>query len=108
MDEHKLVQEFNMTGPCVLNIDELIKSWDHRYVLYEYNVGEKTTYRFIKFLRRGSEYTEVKCDISNAHAIDIIFKLNLERTQTSWRTTGKWMKHGQTDADMRAKPRTKT
>ncbi len=107
MDTHKLVKEFNDTGPCILDIEELQKSWDHRYVLYQNDVDGKTTFRFIKFLRRGSEYTEVKCDVSNAHAKDIIFKLNLEQSFTMWRITSKWMKPGQSDFDMRAKPRAK-
>jgi hypothetical protein len=30
MNEHKLIKEFNQTGSCVIDIDELEKVWDHR------------------------------------------------------------------------------
>jgi hypothetical protein len=93
----ELITQYQTTGPCTLDIDLLEKLWDHRFMLYDY----ENTYRFIKYLRRGSGCTEIKCDISNEQAQEIITRLKLVRTRGISPVIGTWRKEGMSEFDMR-------
>lgn len=93
-----LVTEYQETGPCVLNIDLIEKTWDHRFVLYEY----QNQFEFTKFTRRGSSCREIKCTISNEQAQEIIGRLKLERSRVS-PALGSWRKEGMSELDMHRK-----
>lgn len=99
----ELVSEYHMTGNCVVNIDLIEKKWDHRFVLYDY----ENQFQFVKFLRRGSESREVKCDISNEQAQEIIKRLSLVRSTGMSPNIGSWRKKGMSDWDMRRVKKTK-
>jgi hypothetical protein len=98
-----LVTEYHLSGNCTLNIDLVEKSWDHRFVLYDY----QNQFQFVKFLRRGSGCRDVKCDISNEQAQEIIKRLQLVRTTGMSPVIGSWRKEGLSDWDMRRKPKKK-
>lgn len=100
---HEFVSEYHISGNCVLNTELVIKHWDHRFVLYDYE-GQ---FQFVKFLRRGSSCREVKCDISNEQAGELILKINLVRTTYLSPVIGSWYKEGMSDWDMRRKPKKK-
>lgn len=93
---NKLITEFQMTGPCTVDIDLLEKVWDHRFMLYDY----KDEYRFIKYLRRGSACTDIKCDISNEQAQEIIARLKLVRSTSLFKSMGTWRPEGMSELDM--------
>jgi hypothetical protein len=91
------VTQYQLTGPCTLNIDLVEKLWDHRFVMYDY----ENQFQFVKFLRRGSQCCEIKCDISTEQATEIIERLNLERKTEMSPTIGCWRKAGMSGLDMR-------
>jgi hypothetical protein len=97
----EIIKSFNMTGPCEIDIDLLEKKWDHRFWLSQWD----TEFRLIKYLRRGSGCTEIKCTISNEQAQEIIQRLKLVSTGSIFRSGASWRKEGQSELDMRPKPK---
>lgn len=101
MTESKLIKEFNQTGPCVLDIVEVEKAWDHRCFISQH--GED--YRFIQYLRRGSSACQVKVTIAPKQAQEIIQKLQLVQTRSPiFVKASSWRKVGQYESDMQSKP----
>ena len=94
----EIIKEFNMTGVCVINIEALVEDWDHRFWLSQWN----DDYRLIKYLRRGSSSTKIKCGISQEQAQEIIKRLKLFRTQPMFSSAGSWRKEGFSELDMLA------
>lgn len=99
----ELVKEYNMTGFCVLDTEAVVKAWDHRFVIYEYN----NTFQFVKFLRRGSDSREIKCDITPEQAQEIIAKLQLVKSNAMSPVIFAWRKASYTHLDMKRKPKEK-
>lgn len=98
----EIIKVFNATGNCIIDVDALEKSWDHRFLLTQW--GEE--YRLVQYLRKGSSSTKIKCDISQEQANDIIKKLKLVSTQTTFTSGKSWRKEGQSEFDMLVKKRT--
>lgn len=92
----EIIKEFNMTGACVINIEALVESLDHRFWLSQWN----DEYRLIKYLRRGSSSTKIKCGISQEQ--EIIKRLKLFRSQSMLSSAGSWRKEGFSELDMLA------
>lgn len=82
------VKVFNSTGPCEIDVEHVVKAWDHRFVLSQWS----DEYRLIQYLRKGSEVTKVKCTISTEQAKELIDKLKLVRTQEMFASVGSWRK----------------
>lgn len=99
----KLVKEYQNSGPCTLDVEEVVKLWDHRFVIYEYN----NTFQFVKFLRRGSAARDIKCDITVEQAKEIIEKLQLVKEQAMSPIIFAWRKANYTHLDMMRKPKNK-
>lgn len=93
-----IILEFKDTGFCLVNIDILAKKWDHRFVLTEFD----GMFRLIKYIRRGSASTEIKCSISSEQALDIIKTLELEEHPSTGtrQSVNFWYKKGQSSYDM--------
>lgn len=92
----EIIKHFNMTGPCVIDIDILEKSWDHRFCLSQW----KDEFRLIQYVRRGSSNTKIKCTISSEQAQEIIERLELVRTQSLFTSGASWRKEGVSEMDM--------
>lgn len=99
----KLIKEYQMTGPCVLDIEQVIKLWDHRFVIYEY----EKNFQFVKLLRRGSDSREIKCDITVNKAEELIQKLKLVKATAGSPVIFAWRKESYTHFDMKRKPKVK-
>jgi hypothetical protein len=95
----EIIKEFNMTGPCIIDIDALEQSWDHSFWLSQW--GDE--YRLIQYLRRGSGKTKIKCSISQEQAQEIIKRLELVHTQSLFASGGSWRKVGASEFDMQPK-----
>jgi hypothetical protein len=86
-----LVGEFQITGNNQINVDLVCKDWNHLWVILQHN----DTYRLVKYVRKDSQNTALKTDISNIQALEIIKKLKLTgsetflRSYTSWRLPAK-------------------
>jgi hypothetical protein len=100
MTESKLIKEFNQTGPCVLDMAEVEKAWDHRCFISQ----NGDDYRFIQYLRRGSSACQLKVTISPTQAKEIINHLNLVQTKSPiFVKASSWRKVGQSESDMQSK-----
>ena len=97
----EIIKEFNMTGACVVDIEALVEAWDHRFLLSQWN----DEYRLIKYLRKGSSSTKIKCGISQDQAQEIIKRLKLFRTQSMFSSGGSWRKEGFSELDMLVQPK---
>lgn len=97
---NEIIKEFNMTGSCLIDIELLGEKWDHRFWLSQW----QDDFRLIKYLRRGSSCTDIKCGISKEQAQEIIQRLKLVQTQSVMFNSGSsWRKEGQSESDMRRK-----
>ncbi len=93
----EIIKEYHMTGPCLIDIDLLEKKWDHRFWLKQW----KDEFTLIKYLRRGSGSTDIKCSITNEQAQEIIQRLKLVQTKNlMFNSASSWRKEGQSELDM--------
>lgn len=93
---HTIIKQLNETGSCVVDIDALEKAWDHRFWLSQLN----NEFRLVKYVRKGSEKTEIKCTLSDEQAREIIARLKLKQTQGNFISSSSWRKEGGSEADM--------
>ena len=68
-----VVTEFNDTGICVVDVDMVVKKWNHLWFLSQW----KDTVRLVKMLRKDSDIRALKVEISNEQSQDLIKQLNL-------------------------------
>lgn len=96
MKKKELVSEYALTGPCVVDVGEIVNQWDHRFVLFQTdNPNADPEFRFVKFTRRGSGSTDIKVTISKDQAAELIEKMKLVQTRdilfvraSTWRPVG--------------------
>ena len=68
-----IVTEYNITGTCVVDVDRVVKKWNHLWTLSQW----KETIRLVKMLRKDSSIRALKVEISNEQATDLIKRLDL-------------------------------
>ena len=68
-----IIGEFNQTGINKIDTDLVIKDWDHRWYLSQY----EAKFELIKYLRRNASITTLKTEISAEQAGVLIDKLGL-------------------------------
>ena len=102
MKDKKFIKQFNHTGPCIIDIDELSKVWNYKFFLSQ----GSDDFKLIQYLRRGSIATQVKCSISNSQALEIIDKLKLVKTQKFFTSAASWRQEGFSEFDMLRKEKT--
>jgi hypothetical protein len=102
--KNNIVTKFNFSGPCEIDILMLEKLWDYRFLISQYN----DEYRLYQYLRRGSECTKIKCNISVEQAKEAIEKLDLVKLQDSSPVVFKWVKKNYNFRDMMRKNKSKT
>jgi hypothetical protein len=94
----ELVTSFKQTGPCTINVQAVAKAWDHRFMLDEYD----DSYRFIKFLRKGSGCTDIKVDITKEQAAELIKQASLVRCASgAFKKAASWRPAHLSELDMR-------
>ena len=81
-----LVGEFQITGNNQINVDLVCKDWGHLWVILQHG----DTYRLVKYVRKDSQNTALKTDISQIQALEIIKKLNLTGSETFLRCSTAW------------------
>jgi len=81
-----LVGEFQITGDNQVNVDLVCKDWNHLWVILQHD----DTFRLVKYVRKDSQNTAIKTDISQIQALEIIKKLKLESNPTFLRSSSAW------------------
>ena len=76
----KVLQEYNLTGECIVNIPELIKVWDDQYTILKYH-EMYSLIRYRKGANNGS--TTLKVQIPKEQALKIIKSLKLGEIKDS-------------------------
>lgn len=93
-----VVTNYQLTGDCEVDIDLVVSKWNHTWGIYQWN----TQYRLIKQVRIGSSSNEIKVQISESQANEIIDRLKLDAedgmflSAITWRQSKEfWTKHNE-------------
>ena len=91
-----VITKYQDIGNCEIDVDLVCKLWNHTWGIYQW----KDEYRLIKFLRLGTESTQLKVRIPIEQAKEIIKRLKLDgekgmfASATTWRQSEIfWEKH---------------
>lgn len=76
MPESIIVGEFSQTGEIQINVELVVKRWNHLWLLNEW--AADNIWRLIKCVRKDSPMTEYKIAISFKQATELIERLHLE------------------------------
>lgn len=79
-------EDFNSVGINVIDTDLVLKKWNHLWWISQW----KDEYRLIKNVRIDSGLTNTKLTISSVQAEYLIKKLDLQRTQSFFRSGASW------------------
>lgn len=74
-----VIIDYQTTGNCKIDIDFVIKKWNHLWWLSQWN----NEFRLIKYVRKDSPMTDIKVTISIDQAYKLIKKLDLICEQSS-------------------------
>ena len=80
------IGEFKYSGENVIDVDLVIKKWNHLWVIVEW----REQFRLIKYLRKDSSICKFKTNISSKQAKILIEKLNLQKSSTITRSGKIW------------------
>lgn len=83
-----IVGKFNQTGANTIDIDKVVKRWNHLYWIAEWRGNN--SFRLIKFLRKDSGITTIKTTISPEQAKELINKLNLVSSNSGLGSAFSW------------------
>lgn len=98
-----IVIEFKNTGPCLVDIKEVAKAWDYRFLISEY----ENDFQLIQYLRKGSDIRKLRVTISPEQAQEIIKELQLVKSTDMSPVVFSWRKESQSFVDMIMKRRVK-
>ena len=88
--EDVVVKEFNDTGICAVDVDMAVKKWNHLWSLSQW----KDTFRLVKMLRKDSDIRDLKVEISNEQAEELIKRMSLVQIQSGVFNSGStWRKN---------------
>lgn len=79
-----LITEYQLTGPCQIDVDTACEKWNHLWVLLEWRAND--SWRLVKHLRKDSPITQVKVSISRDQAKEIRDRLGLVGVQTAFKS----------------------
>lgn len=83
----KIITKFNNTGACEIDVDRVVKKWNHLFWIAQY--GEQ--YRLIKYKQKNSPTTTIKVIISKNQFDELRNKLELVKTpDTTFRKAASW------------------
>lgn len=91
-----VVGDFKQTGINEIDIDLVIRKWNHLWWISEWR-GEDGNWRIIKYKRKDSPNTEIKLTISEDQARLLIKKQSLVSENGGFRSASSWRR--QTDID---------
>lgn len=87
MAKKSLIKNYAETGPCELDIEEVIKQWNDKFVIFLHKsnpvLGDGDQYRLIVYKRLGREATNLKVTITPEQAIELINRLELKEVKDS-------------------------
>ena len=86
--EDIIIGEFKMTGGNTINIDLVVKRWNHLWVIMEWK--RDNSFRLIKYVRKDSQMTACKLSLFEKQAKELIKKLNLISTNTGFTSGFSW------------------
>ena len=72
-----IVIDYKHTWILQVNVDLIIKKWNHLWYIYYSNFWDKPKYRLVKLLRKDSEITDIKVAITKKQTLEIVDKLSL-------------------------------
>lgn len=80
MKTEKLITRFNDTGECEVDVKEVIKKWNHLFLISQW----KEEYTLLHQNKRATNFTktDLKVKISKRQAKEIIVELNLMPIQS--------------------------
>lgn len=97
--ESIIIGEFQMTGANKINVDLVIKKWNHLWWISEWRNEEDHKWRIVKYIRKDSPLTEIKLTMSSEQAKELIDKLGLvEEWCGVFRSGYSWRKQSDVDA----------
>ena len=83
----KIVIECPDTGICIIDVDRVVKKWNHLFWIAQY--GEQ--YRLIKYKQKNSPATTIKVVISEEQFNELRDKLELVKTlDTIYKRAASW------------------
>lgn len=88
----KVIKSYSRTGICVVDVEYLIKKWNHLYWIAQW----ENTYRLIKMVRKDSPMSQVKVTISEEQAKELIKILGLEPNSSLFKSATTWKKPNNT------------
>lgn len=73
MKETIIVGEFKMTGKNEIDVEKVVKKWNHLWLISQYGAE----FRLVKGIRKDSSISEIKLTISAEQADELIDKIGL-------------------------------
>jgi hypothetical protein len=85
----KFIKVFNDTGNCEIDIDLVVKKWNHLFWVSQWN----DEYRLIKYKQKNSPITVLKAGISKEQFIELKDRLKLVKNRDcAFRSASSWRK----------------
>lgn len=89
-----IVGEFKLTGINKIDIDLVIRKWNHLYWVSEWRGSD---WRIVKYRRKDSAITDIKLTISEDQARELIKKLSLISVNSGFRSGFSWYRQQDID-----------
>lgn len=83
-----IIVEYKLTGMLEIYIDKVISKWSYLWYLAEWR--HDNTWTLIKYLRKDSCITDIKINISEIQAKELIEKLNLISENNIFNSAFSW------------------
>lgn len=84
----KVIKSYSRTGICVVDVEYLVKVWNHLYWVAQW----EDTYRLIKMIRKDSPMTSIKVTIGEEQAKELIKIVGLEPSSGYFKSATTWKK----------------
>lgn len=91
--ENRYIKKYNLKGELEIHLDEVVKDWDNRWCLSQWN----EEFTLIKY--KGKNQIEIKVRISNKDAFELIQSCHLvEEKSQVFKSGSTWRKKGVIDS----------
>jgi hypothetical protein len=99
----EIIKDYQLTGELEVNVDNVVKMWNHLWVIYEWRDSLNPNFRLVKRLRKDSEILDIKCSISTSQAMEIINRVELFPTNQFFPSSYTWRRKGDIEILQRRK-----
>jgi len=82
----KFITKFEEIGPCKIDIELVVSKWNHLFEVHQW----REEYRLIKYKRKNSPSTDLKCTIDNDVAKQLIDRKNLQPYSGGFASATTW------------------